>query len=44
MDIDKLERKGIGRHGVKMKRVNVRVDATTGVQALSGGHIVEGDP
>jgi len=36
MDIDKLERKGIGRLGVKMKRVNVQVDATTGVQALSG--------
>lgn len=44
MGIDKLERKGIGRRGVEMRRVNVQVDATAGVQALSGVHVAEGDP
>jgi len=44
MGIDKLRREGIGRRGVEVKHVNVRVDATAGVQALSGAHVAEGDP
>lgn len=44
MGIDKLGREGIGRCGVEVKRINVRVDATAGVQALSGAHVAEGDP
>lgn len=44
MGIDKLGREGIGRRGVEVKRINVRVDATAGVQALSGAHVAEGDP
>lgn len=44
MGIDKLERERIGRRGVEVKRVNVRVDATAGVRVLSGVHVAEGDP